>query len=167
MGSVGVFVDIGNLYHCTNKKFGGRKLDYKKYLDSVVGENDIIYRAIAYGIQVKDEASKFISCLRHYGYETKYRKPKVYKSEEKEVLRRVPWGVGIAMDVVRIVSNNKLDVVVLGSSEPELVDLVDWVKERGVKCIVASCGIPRELREAADLYVEIAEVLLETPTTAE
>jgi uncharacterized LabA/DUF88 family protein len=169
MNSIGVFADVGNLYHCVNKKYGGRKLDYKKYLESVVPDGDILYRAMAYGIQVKDEAAKFISCLRHYGFETKYRRPKIYRNGEdgQETLRRIPWGVGIAMDVVRIVSNNKLDVVVIGSSEPELIDLVEWVKERGVKCIVASCGIPREIREASDLWVEIPEDLLEETTPAE
>ena len=103
---------------------------------------------MAYGVQVKDEAVKFISCLRHYGYEPKYRRPKTYRNGEKETLRRIPWGVGISMDVVRIVSNNKLDVVVLGSSEPELIDLCEWIKERGVKCVVVSCGIPKETRDA-------------------
>lgn len=167
MRSIGVFVDVGNLYHCVNKKFEGRKLDYKKYLENVITDDDILYRAIAYGIQVKDEANKFISCLKHYGFEAKYRRPKIHKVDDKEVIRRIPWGVGIALDVVRIVSNNKLDVVVIGSSEPELVDLVEWVKERGVKCVVASCGIPREIREASDSWIELSENFLETPTPAE
>lgn len=167
MNSVGVFVDVGNLYHCVNKKFNGKKLDYKKYLEGVVPEGDILYRGMAYGVQVKDEAVKFISCLRHYGYEPKYRRPKTYRSGEKETLRRIPWGVGISMDVVRIVSNNKLDVVVLGSSEPELIDLCEWVKERGVKCVVVSCGIPKEIREAADIWTEIPESFLEETDSTE
>jgi len=165
--TVGVFVDVGNLYHCVSKKFDGAKLNYKMYLDNVVSDGDIIYNATAYGVQVKDEAAKFIACLRHFGYEPKYRRPRIFQSQGRDQVRRIPWSVGISMDIVRIVSSNKLDTVVLGSSEPEFVDLVNWVKERGVRCIVASCGIPKTIREAANDHIEITESYLESSNPTE
>lgn len=164
--TVGVFVDISNFFYCVGKKFGGRKLDYAKYLESAITPDDVLYRAIAYGTQIENEATKFITCLRHLGFEAKYKKPRVLQNNEtgKQEFRRISWNVGIAMDVVRIVGINKLDTVVLGSSDPELSHLVEWIKERGVRCEILACGISKELKDCADTWKEIGEEVLEQPT---
>ena len=57
------------------------------------------------------------------------------------------------MDIVRCL--DKLDVVVIGSSSTELVPLVQYIVERGIKCHVVACGIPKELRAIATEFVEI------------
>lgn len=162
MKSIGIFVDVSNLYYCVGKKFDGKKLDYGKYTSAVTGPDDIVYRTIAYGMQIDTEATKFIACLKHLGFETKYKKPRVHQTTEgKAEVRRVPWNVGIAMDIVRIVSNNKLDEVIIGSADPELASLVEWIKERGIRCKILACGISKELKEVADEWKEITEELIE------
>lgn len=158
MKTIGLFADVGNLYYCVKKRYANRKLDYHKYLTAVSGDS-AVYRAYAYGVQVSNEAIKFITCLKHLGYDPKYKQPKVFEKEGKVTIKRISWNVGIAMDVVRIV--DKLDTVILGTSDANLVPLVDWVKERGVRCEVFACGISKELRDSVDKWTEIEEDLLE------
>lgn len=157
MKRLGLFVDVGNLYYCVGRKYGdGAKLNYRSYLEEVRKLSPTVTRAIAYGAQVGTQANNFIVCLKKFGYDTKYKEPK--ETAEGE-FKRVDWAMGIAMDVVRMI--DKFDVVVLGSSNPALSSLVEWIKEKGVRVIVFACGIPRELKEKVDRYIEIPEKILE------
>ena len=164
MQQIGLFVDVSNLYHWINKKFNGRKLSYLKLLETVQGE-DIVFRAFAYGLQLERESSGFITCIKHYGYDAKYKKPKTYEEDGIIKKKRTSWDVGITCDVARLV--HKLDVVVIASSNGDLAPLVELVKEKGVKCIVYGCAISKELKVAADSFVEIDESLLEDRQEAE
>src|SRR5436190_2371492 len=163
---VGVFVDVSNLYYCIGKKYR-RKLNYEKYLKQAINGQEL-YRAFAYGAQLNDKAVDFITCLRHYGYDPKYKKPKQYfttntlqtcpncnvkLTTDKKENRKADWDVGIAMDVVRII--DRLDTVVIGSADGDLVSLVEWVKEKGRLCTVLACGISRDLKDVVDHWEEI------------
>jgi hypothetical protein len=44
--------------------------------------------------------------------------------------------------------------------------LVEWLKERSIRCEVIACGISKELKEAADHWEELSEDQLE-PVTEE
>lgn len=158
---IGIFVDVSNLYYCIGKKFPEKKLDYLAYLTLAQGEN-AIYRARAYGIELDKEASKFKTCLKHYGYEPIYKAPKIYENKEtgEKHYRRMSWNVGITTDVVRLI--DKLDIIILGSSDPELVPLVEWIKEKGRECLILACGISRELKAVANGYKEITEDYLKS-----
>ncbi len=154
-----LLVDIANLYYCVGKRFPGRKLDYAKLRDRVA-ELGPIYRSFAYGIQMNEEANPFITCIRKLGYDTKYKKSKMTEENEKKVIRKAEWDVGLTLDAVRVIE--RVDTVVLASSDIDLVDLVRYVRDKGVRCIVFACGIPQELRDVSDFYIEITEDLLET-----
>lgn len=157
--NVGVFVDLSNLYHCVGKKYPNHKLDYSKLRDLLVG-NDILFRAIAYGVQTGNEASKFIERLRRFGYEPKYKQVRIIQiGEEEPRYIKTNWNVGMTLDVVSMI--DKLDTIVICSSDPELVPLVEYIKARGLKCIVASAGISRNLRITASSYLELDETVLE------
>lgn len=160
MNNTAVFADVSNLYYCIGRKYDGRKLDYER-LFARVRDFGTVQRAFAYGTQVNQEASNFISCLRKLGYTTKYKQPKMSDTpgEEKKVIRKADWDVGIAMDAVRM--SDKVDTIILCSSDPDLVPLVEWIKDQGIRCIVLACGISRELKEVADQYFEIDAELLE------
>lgn len=151
MKTVGVFADVGNLFYCISKKYDGKKLNYQRYLQRAVNGNRL-YRAFAYGVQIENEATPFINCLKHYGYEPIYK-----KSHDN---KRVNWSVGLSMDVVRCIE--RLDIVVLGTADPSLSHLISWVKEKGVECRILACGIPKDLKEVSNFYTEIADDLLET-----
>jgi uncharacterized LabA/DUF88 family protein len=153
-----LFVDIANLYYCVGKRFQNRKLDYAKIRDKV-GELGQLYRAFAYGVQMGEEANPFINCLKKLGYDTKYKRSRMSEDNVKQVIRKADWDIGLTLDVVRVL--DRVDTVVLGSADADLIDLVRFIRDKGVRCIIFACGIPQELREAADFYIEIEDSLLE------
>lgn len=158
MSKCAMFVDISNLYYCVGKRFEGRKLDYQKLMD-VSGSYGPLQRASAYGAQVKDEATSFITCLRKIGYDTKYKEPRPETEGEKRSIRKADWEVGIAVDVVRVI--DRVDTVILCSANAAFSPLASWIKDQGVRLVVVACGISRELKDLADQWVEIDEELLE------
>jgi len=147
---VGVFVDTGNLFYCVSKKWAGRKVDYRELLRSSI-ESREVHRAFAFGTQVDGAAKKFIKCLHHIGFETHYR--------DIEKGSWYDWAVGIAIEMIR--HHSKVDEVILGSSNLTMVPVVKWLRENGVTVTVIACGIPRELKEAADSWTELTEDMLE------
>jgi uncharacterized LabA/DUF88 family protein len=152
MRKVAVFSDIANLYYCVGKKFESRKLDYRKYLEycKTFGE---VYQSYAYGSQVREEAKNFILCLKQIGFLTKF------KETEKEEKRRVNWNAGIAIDVVNVV--DRVDTVILGTSDPDLLPVVEYIKNKGVGVIIIAAGIHRDLKKTCNQFVEISEDMLE------
>lgn len=155
---VSVFVDVSNQYYCINKKWPGRKLNYERYLEKAKTFGSIC-RAFAYGTQVDDAAAKFITALHHLGYQAKY------KQVEKNAW--YSWAVGIAMDIVRLISNDKTDVVIIGNSDRTLAPVISWAKEHGVRVIVMACGINKDLKNTSDRWLEIDESMLEELVEAE
>ena len=179
-----VSVDCSNLFHMARKHFG-RKIDYSKYLDIALDNYAMsCYRAFAYGAQVDGEADGFISCLRSFGFEPKYKRPKEFTrfldsnieralkdanidvdlitsiaSTAKREIRKADWDIGIAIDVVRHIS--RVDTVVLGTSDDDFVPLVEYIKEQGCYCIVYACNIPKTLRNVANQCIEIDDRVLE------
>lgn len=153
---VGVFVDVGNQFYCINKKWPMRKLNYEKYLVKAKSFGTIA-RAFAYGTQVEDTAARFIVALHHLGYEPKY----------KQVERKVwySWCVGMAMDIVRLVINDKVDTVIIGNSDRSMASVISWTKEQGVQVIVMSCGINKDLKTVCDRWIEIDDTMLELEVT--
>lgn len=152
---VGVFVDTFNLLSKIDKRFG-RRLNYSKYLERAVGDN-ILIKSFAYGLITNDNVGKFITCLRKFGFDPKYRHP--LRKDNGDILL-TGFNVDITLDVVN--SIEKLDEVILGSTSLDLIPLINWVKSRGVRCVVMACKIPLAIREAADSIIEISEADLET-----
>lgn len=152
VSKVCVFVDVGNQFYCINKKWPGRKLNYEIYMGKCTQFGEIA-RAFAYGTQVENSASKFISCLHHIGYEPNYR------TVEKNSW--YSWDVGISIDIVRQVAHDKCDVIIIGNSNRTIVPVIMWAKERGVRVIIMACGINVEVREACDQWIEIKDDMLE------
>lgn len=154
MRKIAVFCDVGNLYYCVGKKFETRKLDYRKYLEyaKTFGE---VYTSAAYGSQVKEEAKNFILCLKQLGFTTRFRE------SDREEKRRVNWGAGIAIDIVQLI--DRVDTVVLGSSDPDLLPVVEYIKSKGIKVIIIAAGIHRDLKSACNQFVEVSEDMLEEP----
>lgn len=151
MKTIGIFVDVSNIYYCVSKAFPGRKVDYQKYLERAAGEHTI-YRATAFGVQNNPESAKFVSCLKHLSYDPKFKKFDLKNP-------RINCNVTIATELFRTIE--KLDIVVIGSSDPNLVDLIIWAKDRGVEVHILACGISHYLKEVANRYTEIDESLLE------
>jgi uncharacterized LabA/DUF88 family protein len=156
--SVGVFIDIVNQYFTISQIHKGAKLNYQKYLTHALDISDgELHRAFAYGIQIDREANGFIACLRSFGYEPRYKKAPIVGG--KSDIRASSWAMGIAVDIFRIL--DRIDVLVLGSSNTEFIPLIQFAKEKGVKTIIFACDIPSEIREIADQWIEISDEILE------
>jgi uncharacterized protein (TIGR00288 family) len=159
MKRMGVFIDVSNFYYCVSKRFSGRRLSYEKYYEFIVDMGKLVV-ARAYGAQQKDEAAEFILRLQGIGFETCYKKVKTYKDKGK-TRKKADWDVGMTMDIVRMVNNEELDLIILGTADSDLEPLVAWCKEKGVETIVLACGISRELKNTASHAIEIFESLVE------
>lgn len=145
----GVFVDLSNLYYCVKKKYPGRKINYEHYLNRVKEQYNV-YRAFAYGkVFNNSNNDAFITCLKFYGYEPKFRSLHMYST----------WDVGMTLDIIRII--DKLDVIVVGSSSRELSCIQEYAKSKGVQVHVLACGVPIELKGNCDHWQEVDESLLE------
>lgn len=90
---MGVFVDISNIYYCVGKRFirpgaNGQpvrpKVNYERYLHAALGGNQL-YRAYAYGAQFGNEASRFLDCLKNFGYVPRYKKPKEFDNPDYRI----------------------------------------------------------------------------------
>jgi uncharacterized LabA/DUF88 family protein len=163
--NIALLADVSNLYYCVNRKFNGRKLNYKFLLEKATGD-DKLYKACAYGTFLNDDTGKFITALQHLNYETKFIDPKIHtKADGKKEYWNADWSVGITIDVVRLIS--RVDTVVLASSMVNLVPLVEWIREQSVKTVIMSCGIPQALKRTADRYVELDESYLEKTSLLE
>lgn len=149
-------MDVTNQYYSALHYHRGARIDYAKYLaESTKGLN--LYRAFAFGAQMNEEASSFLTVLRSLGFETRYRKAAIFG--DRPDIRRTDRNMPLAMEIWRVIE--KLDIVVIGSNDPDLVPLVQRIKELGIQVIVYSCNISRDLKESADRCIEIDLSMLE------
>lgn len=129
---VGIFLNVTNQFGALSQKKKGHKVNYDRYLTSFVFEGEKLMMAYAYGDQVADEAESFIHALRRMGYLTKF----VNSSKDGQEIVHPNRNVEISVDVMS--SCDRLDIVVLGSNDPELVPLINFLQGKGIKVIVAS-----------------------------
>lgn len=153
---VGIFIDVGNQFYCINKKWEGRKLNYEEYKKKA-GSFGVVARAFAYGTQVENAATKFISCLHHLGFEPNY------KTVEKNSW--YSWDVGMSMDMVRLC--DKVDTIIVGNSNRTIAPALAYMRDKGIRVVVIACGINKEVKEACDQWLEISETMLEEITQEE
>jgi len=157
--SINAFIDVRNQNYYIDKKWPGRRLDFRLY-KTILSDIGTINRAFAYGTYSEDRAKKFISVLYHLGYEPKFNKvpPDGWFS----------WDVNIAIDIVRL--SDRCDTVILGNSNTNMLPVINWAMCKGLKVIVVGCNIHPDVRSSCDRWIEISEDMLEDDsitTTAE
>lgn len=152
-----VVVDVVNLFGVVKANFDGRKIDYEKYLLKVEKEEGDIYRAFAYGAYVSDEANGFINCLHNVGFEPKYIKA-IYYNDKPDV-KRTNRTMDIVVDILTFL--DRIDTVVIGTLDNDLIPFIYYIKNKGVKVVLYSCNVRRDLREACDEFWHIDEEVLE------
>lgn len=163
MKNILLVADTRNLNFCIYRTFKkeNTKLDYRKYIQAAVGE-DILYKAMAYGINNAKDTHKFRNFLKHSGFVTHFHDILIKSDKTKYI----GCQVALSVDVANIINTGKVDKVILGVTDLEYVDLINYVKNKGIACEVYACSIPRLLRDVADKYTEIAEDLLYDTTSA-
>lgn len=160
MSNVGIFIDLVNQYYAVNKCFRGRKIDFEKYLLRAENEGEI-YRAFAYGAQISDEAHPFITKLKSIGYEPRY--VQAVQVDNRANIRATDRTDDLVNEIAHMLE--RLDIVIIGSSNPELRYVLEFIRGFGRKTIIFAADIPKELKDYADFWWPITEKDLEVPET--
>jgi uncharacterized LabA/DUF88 family protein len=149
---VGVFVDVNDQFFRVQNKWEGRKIDYRKYYEKCESYGSVM-RAFAYGTHVDNKAINFIKQLYKIGFETKYK--------NNDPGEWYSWVIGMSIDMMILAGNDRVDTVIIGSSNFEFIPIIGFIRNKGIRVIVMACNINRDLRKAADQWLEIYEDMLE------
>ena len=150
---VGIFIDTQNLYHSARSLFNSN-VNYKALVEGAVGGRKLM-RAFAYVIKSEagDESgeAKFFEALNDLGIETRVKDLQVFYSGEK----KADWDVGIAIDIVRL--SEKIDTVVLVSGDGDFLEVLRYVKSRGIRAEVMAFKktTSAKLLEEADDFTDL------------
>jgi uncharacterized LabA/DUF88 family protein len=152
---VAIFVDVQNVFY-TAKSLYKAKLDFDKLLKMLVMDRKLI-RAVAYVVQMREsDQLEFMSFLNRIGFEVKTKKLKV----RHDGTAKGDWDMGLAIDAISVAE--KVDVVIIISSDGDFTALVNHLKAHGVKVEVCSfpSNTPDELKDAATEYRPLTEEYL-------
>ena len=156
---VGVFIDTQNLYHSARTLFNSN-VNYKALVEAAVDGRKLM-RAFAYVIKSEaGDESKFFDALNDLGIETRVKDLQVFYSGEK----KADWDVGIAIDIVRL--SEKIDTVVLVSGDGDFLEVLRYVKSRGIRAEVmafkktTSAKLLEETDDFTDLGGEAGKFLI-------
>lgn len=148
---VGVFVDAQNMYHSAKNLYKA-KLNFKKVLESAVGNRRLI-RAFIYVIRTESgEEKAFFEALEKGGYEIKEKDLQIFPGG----MKKADWDVGMAMDAVILA--DKIDVAVLVTGDGDFVPLVEYLRiSQGLKveAISFSRSTSAKLKEAVDVFTDL------------
>ena len=150
---VGVFVDVQNMYYSAKNLYKGAKVDFGKILKEGVAGRKLI-RAFAYVIRADIEPEQaFYEALEKQGWEVRAKDLQIFMGGAK----KGDWDVGLCMDVIR--HTDKLDVVVLVSGDGDYVDLLDYLRGRGIRTEVIAFGktTSKKLIDEADEFLNLDE----------
>ena len=147
---VGVFVDVANMYYSAKNLYKA-KVDFGKILKEAVAGRKLV-RAFAYVIKADIEPEQaFYEALEKQGYKVRAKELQIFFGGAK----KGDWDVGLCMDVVRHV--DKVDAVVLVSGDGDFVDLLDYLRGRGIQTEVIGFGktTSKRLVDEADEFLDL------------
>ena len=156
---VGVFVDVQNMFYAAKHLYGS-KLNFNRLLEYIARERSVV-RAISYVVQTPDgDQSNFFAMLRSNGYEVRAKELKL----RPDGSAKGDWDMGLALDALAMA--DRLDVVAIVSGDGDFVDLVTFLKARGVRVEVYSFAYStsEELRYAATEYYQMGPELVMNPS---
>jgi len=155
---VGVFVDVQNMFYAAKNLYGS-KLNFARLLDYIARDRPLV-RAIAYVIQTPEvDQSNFLAMLRSNSYEIRSKELK----HRPDGSAKGDWDMGLALDA--LATSERLDVVAIVSGDGDFVDLVNFLKARGVRVEVYSFpySTAEELRHAATEYFQMGTEIVMNP----
>ncbi len=144
-------MDVQNMYYSAKNLYKGAKVDFGKILKEAVAGRKLI-RAFAYVIRADiDPEQAFYEALEKQGWEVRAKDLQIFMGGAK----KGDWDVGLCMDVIR--HTDKLDVVVLVSGDGDYVDLLDYLRGRGIRTEVIGFGktTSGKLVEEADEFLDL------------
>ena len=128
---VGIFIDVQNMFYAAKHLYGS-KLNFTKLLD-YIAKGRPLCRAIAYIVRTPEiDQSNFLTMLRSNGYEVRIKDLK----QRPDGTAKGDWDMGMALDAMAM--SEKLDVIAIVSGDGDFVELVNFLKARGVRVEVYS-----------------------------
>lgn len=157
-----LFADINDLFHGGMRKYH-KRLDYEKFYKYIEEQYGKLFRAFAYGIATDTEAKFFQQALKHIGFECRWQTKEQFEvcpiCETKiECFVNPDWSVTMAMEIVRLI--DKVDQIIIASNDLRLIPCIQWIKERGVQCVICAFKVEEALKQEADKWFEIPKALL-------
>ena len=155
---VGIFIDVQNMFYAAKHLYGS-KLNFTRLLD-YVSRGRPLTRAISYIIKTPEiDQSNFITMLRSNGYEIRVKDLKM----RPDGSAKGDWDMGLALDALAMA--DRLDVIAIVSGDGDFVDLVNFLKARGVRVEVYSFpySTADELRHAATEYYQMGPEVVMNP----
>ena len=149
---VAVFIDVQNMYHSAKNLYKA-KVNFSEILKTAVSGRKLI-RAFAYVVRTKTgEEKPFFDALVKLGIETRVRDLQEFYGG----MKKADWDVGITVDAVK--SANKADVVVLVSGDGDFLQLVEYLKNQGIRVEAMAFGrsASGRLKEVADEFIDLEE----------
>lgn len=150
---VAVLIDVQNMYHSAKNLYRA-KVNFAAILKSAVAERKLI-RAFAYVVRTKTgEEKPFFDALLKLGMETRVRDLQEFYGG----MKKADWDVGITVDAIKCA--NKADVIVLVSGDGDFLQLVEYLKNQGLRVEVMAFGksTSSKLREVADEFIDLGEM---------
>lgn len=147
---VGIFIDTQNLYHSAKSNYHSN-VNYEEVIHTAVNGRKLI-RAFAYVIKSEHtDEEKFFDALADIGIEIRVKDIQVFYTGEK----KADWDVGIAVDMIRM--TEKLDTVILVSGDGDFIEVIKYVKSRGVRAEIMAFKKTTSLKlvEEADFFYDL------------
>jgi uncharacterized LabA/DUF88 family protein len=155
---VGIFIDVQNMFYAAKHLYNS-KLNFGKLMEYVARDRPLV-RAITYIVQTPEiDQSNFLAMLRSNGYEIRSKDLKL----RPDGSAKGDWDMGLALDALAM--SDRLDVVAIVSGDGDFVDLVNFLKARGVRVEVYSFAYStaEELRGAATEYFQMGSEMVINP----
>lgn len=149
---IAVMIDANNLFYTLKLKYS-RKLDYAKYLEYIEHIGDVSLAEV-HGIHVRGQAIDFITKLKSLGYLPLYMN--VHERDKNKIKATVRIVVNAIAQMVCY------DTIVIGSSDKNLIPLLDYLKAQKKKVIILATDIPNTMKTAAYKCIEIPFSMLES-----
>jgi len=149
---VGIFIDVGNMYHSAKNLYGAR-VNFAEVLKEAVGKRQLI-RALAYVIESKSEEEiKFFEALSKQGFEVKMKELQVFASG----MKKGDWDVGITIDMIKM--SSQLDVIILVTGDGDYVPAVEYLQYHGsrVEVVGFSENTSARLKEVAEDLLDLSQ----------
>jgi len=152
---VSLLIDTGQIYYCVRRAFKAR-VDYSKYIaavETLFGPQDVL----AYVSRPNETSDKFISYLESMDVTVRYKPPRILNEGNSET----NYNVELTLEALARADADK--PMIIGSSDPNLVELLKTLKPQ-VGCLyVFASGIPKAFAKYAQIK-EIGANVLRTPT---
>jgi len=165
-----VFIDGSNMIHSSQRFRKGFKIDYKKLVDCLVGNRQLI-RPYFFGSYDPNNpvSNKFFDSLRLQGFDVTQRPTRDRQAGEKAY--KIEKGVDVSL-VTKMLSHafrNNFDVAIIVSGDSDYVEAVQEVKNLGKRIEIAAfkASIGKDLKHIADLFIPIDDIASSIELTKE